>query len=113
MSGGSYNYLYCHERGLEEQRDDLEAMVERLSGLDYATEAAAASRHVLDLLDRAEAAAKRLEDVWLAVEWWDSGDTGEESVREAAEKYRSGSEDRARLAAVAARLDAAQRVVAF
>ncbi|MCW2720703.1 hypothetical protein [Pseudonocardia sp.] len=88
MSGGSYNYLYCHVRGLEEQRGDLESMVDRLAGLGYATEAAAASRHVLDLLDQAEAAAQKLEDVWRAVEWWDSGDSSEESVREVAAKYR-------------------------
>lgn len=89
MSGGSYNYLFCHVRGLEEQRSDLEAMATRLAGLPYAQSAAEATRHVIALLDQAEAAAQALAEVWRAVEWWDSADYGEDQVREVVEEYRA------------------------
>lgn len=87
MSGGSYNYLFCHVRGLEEQRGDLEAMTRRLTGLPYAQQAAEASRQVITLLDQAEVAAQELAEAWRAVEWWDSADYGEDQVREAVAEY--------------------------
>lgn len=86
MSGGSYNYLYCHVSGLEEQRGDIEHMARRLESSGYFA-AARATRNVLMLLDGAERAARALEDVWRAVEWADSGDSLEESVRKAAEAF--------------------------
>lgn len=86
MSGGSYNYLYCHVNGLEEQRGDIREMAERLEKSGYYA-AARATRNVLVLLDGAEHAAQALSDVWLAAEWADSGDWGEEQVREAAAKF--------------------------
>ncbi|MEV5944407.1 hypothetical protein [Streptomyces sp. NPDC051994] len=93
MSGGSYNYLFCHVRGLEEQRGDLEEMAKRLAELAYAQGAAEATRRVMALLDQAEAASQELAEVWRAVEWWDSGDYGEDQVREAIEEYRTSLAD--------------------
>jgi len=86
MSGGSYNYLYCHVRGLEGQREDIEKMERRLQSHGYYA-AARSTREVLRALDAAERIAESLEDVWLAVEWADSGDSGEESVRKAVEAF--------------------------
>lgn len=86
MSGGSYNYLYCHVRGLEEQRADIEKMAARLEASGYFA-AARSTRDVLYLLDGAEQAAQALEDVWHTVEWADSGDSGEDQVRAAVEKF--------------------------
>lgn len=86
MSGGSYNYLYCHVTGLEEQRSDIERMEERLQASGYYA-AARATREVLYMLDAAERIAQSLHDVWLAVEWRDSNDWGEDQVREAVEKF--------------------------
>ncbi|GHB55518.1 hypothetical protein GCM10010331_49180 [Streptomyces xanthochromogenes] len=88
MSGGSYNYLFLHTRGLERQRGDLEEMAERLGELDFAQDAAEATRRVLSLLDQAEAASQTLAKVWRAVEWWDSGDSDEDQVRESVIEYR-------------------------
>jgi hypothetical protein len=79
VSGGSYHYLYCHVSGLEKQRDDIERMARRLEASGYYGPARA-TRNVLVLLDGAELAAQALEDVWLAVEWADSGDSGEDQV---------------------------------
>jgi len=86
VSGGSYHYLYCHVSGLEKQRDDIERMARRLEASGYYGPARA-TRNVLVLLDGAELAAQALEDVWAAVEWADSGDSGEDQVAAAAGKF--------------------------
>lgn len=83
MSGGSYNYLYCHVSGLEAQLRDVERMAGRLEAGGYYA-AARETRSVLYLLEMAERAAQNLAGVWQAVEWADSGDSSEERVREAA-----------------------------
>lgn len=111
MSGGSYNYLATHVTGLEDRHDDIvEALAARLDGLGYATEAAAETRKVLEILDEAEKVAQRLYDVWHAVEWWDSGDSGEEQVRKAVSEFQGEyptrlSNARALQAALSAELD--------
>ncbi|MFG3173638.1 hypothetical protein ACGFZC_01040 [[Kitasatospora] papulosa] len=86
MSGGSYNYLYCHVGGLEPQRGDIEAMRDRLAGLEAegvpgAARAARLTRYVLIHLDLAEAKAQELADVWHAIEWRDSSDWGDDTMR--------------------------------
>ena len=86
MSGGSYNYLYCHVRGLEEQRADIVKMERRLESSGYYA-AARSTREVLRMLDAAEGIARSLEDVWHAVEWADSGDYGEDQVQEVVAKF--------------------------
>ncbi len=86
MSGGSYNYLYCHVSGLEAQREDIEKMERRLQSSGYFA-AARATREVLLMLDCAERIAQSLEDVWVAVEWADSGNSSEDGVRKAVEAF--------------------------
>ncbi|MFJ4925285.1 hypothetical protein [Streptomyces sp. NPDC088736] len=89
MSGGSYNYLAEHQVGdLEARRGTIEAMRDRLAGLEAdgvpgAARAARLTRYVLIHLDLAEARAQELADVWHAVEWRDSYDWGDEQMREA------------------------------
>jgi hypothetical protein len=87
MSGGSYDYLFTRVRSLGEQRGDLERMAIRLEGLPWATEAAAATRRCLTMVDEAERLAETLSDVWHAIEWWDSGDWGEDDARGEVEAY--------------------------
>lgn len=89
MSGGSYNYLAEHEPGdLEARRGSIEAMRDRLAGLEAehvpgAARAARLTRYVLIHLDLAEKKAQELADVWHAIEWWDSNDYGEDTMRQA------------------------------
>lgn len=94
MSGGSYNYL-CHAFDLDdllEKRGSLREMADRLAGLGYAEDAAKETEELLALLNqwrvRAEVRRNRLAAVWKAVEWLDSGDSGEDDVREALAAYR-------------------------
>jgi hypothetical protein len=84
MSGGSYDYLYFHVAELGGHSGMLETMAERLEGLPYATEAAVATRRILESIGD-----EKLAEVWRAVEWWDSGDYGEDQVRQVIEEYRA------------------------
>ncbi|HUP99276.1 MAG TPA: hypothetical protein VM093_02335 [Aeromicrobium sp.] len=89
MSGGSYDYLAEHSPGdLEARRGTIEAMRDRLNELEAqgvrgAARAARLTRYVLIHLDLAEARAQELADVWHAVEWRDSCDWGDDTMREA------------------------------
>lgn len=95
MSGGSYDYLCYRDslRDLAGEVDQLERMRDRLIGLGYAEDAAAETEDVLAILRQTEVRvavrAKRLHDVWHAVEWWDSCDYGEDQVKQALEDYRN------------------------
>lgn len=88
MSGGSYNYLYSHVNGLEAQRGDLADMSDRCASLGY-DDAAADTLRVLALIGEAERQADRLEDVWHAVEWFDSNDWSLDQAKEKLDKYRA------------------------
>lgn len=89
MSGGSYNYLAEHPPGdLEARRGTIEAMRDRLTELEAqgtpgAARAARLTRYVLIHLDLAEARAQELADIWHAVEWRDSCDWGDNTMRQA------------------------------
>lgn len=96
MSGGAFDYLYCKEaEQLFGSPSQLQEMADRLAGLPYAADAAKDAYDLLAIvtsqLVRVEAAQRRLADVFYAVEWWDSGDSGEDAVRKALAKYRGES----------------------
>lgn len=96
MSGGSYDYasltneyeVHNHVAGLEQIRD-------RLAQLGYAQDAATETEDLLVTLRQFEVRAgvriKRLAPVWQAIEWWDSGDSGEDRLRRALDEYRGES----------------------
>ena len=93
MSGGSYNYMYfkVEDDPLNVDQRDLETMAERLAEMGYHDAARETYECLLDIRAtraRFEARAKRMADVWHAVEWFDSGDYGREQVTESIEKYR-------------------------
>ncbi|MEU1663567.1 hypothetical protein ABZ547_08125 [Streptomyces sparsogenes] len=98
MSGGSYNYLAEHEPGtLEAQRGDIEAMRDRLTeladqGVPGAHKAARLTRYVLIHLDLAEARAQKLADAWHAIEWRDSCDWADDTMREALAEWLAKTE---------------------
>lgn len=99
VSGGRYDYLFVWASDLGElarRRHHLQKMSERLADLPYAREAARDTALLLARVDGLTADAAQhgqaLEEVWHAVEWWDSGDSGEGVVREAAARYREAQE---------------------
>jgi len=94
MSGGSYNYLcFKDAQELVSSQEDIESMFSRLVALDYAVDAARETMELLMILRQYEtriAVIKtRLEPVWKSVEWWDSGDSCEDSLKAALEEYRN------------------------
>ncbi|MBR8638604.1 hypothetical protein KEF29_03140 [Streptomyces tuirus] len=95
MSGGSYNYLYeaCDLEDLQNRQHDLRDMADRLAALGYAQDAATETEELLALFRqwqiRAGVRIRRLENVWKAIEWWDSADWSEHRVHEALAEYRS------------------------
>lgn len=97
MSGGSYNYLFAASPSLlvEQHEDNLRRMADRLAALGYAEDAARETEETILIIRqmevRLQARINRLADVWHAVEWWDSGDRGEDGLRAALEAYRSGT----------------------
>lgn len=86
MSGGAYNYLCYNADEVISRRRDVEMMGRRLENSGYYG-AARATRNVLVLAEAAERAATALQEVWLAVEWADSGDSSEAKVREAVAEF--------------------------
>jgi hypothetical protein len=95
VSGGSYDWLYSilDLEDLQAHQGSLESMAERLAGLGYAQDAARETEELLVLFrqweTRAAVRITRLRDLWHAVEWWDSADSGEGKVRAALEAYRN------------------------
>ena len=78
MSGGSFNYLCWKEISeLMANRDTLTSMADRLLEMGY-KDAAKETLKFLYTLEQAETRLEtmreRLEEVWKAVEWFDSGD---------------------------------------
>lgn len=86
MSGGSYNYLCFNTDELSTRRGDLEAMHQRLESSGH-REAARATREVIRSLETTRRMAEALTGVWQAVEWTDSCDWGEDSIKTAVAKF--------------------------
>jgi len=95
VSGGSYNYLCYHSDSLSEHRADLASMADRLEGLPWKPDAAVATRRCLALIEEAQRLAESLSHAWHAIEWWDSGDWGEDAAREDVEAYQPANGQRA------------------
>ena len=88
MSGGSYDYL--HQRPLCERVVYVRQMRDRLRGLQHIPTFALAyqrTEEVLSMLVAAQAFADTLDEPWHAIEWWDSGDWGEDQAMEALAKW--------------------------
>ena len=93
MSGGSYDYLCCKDVGdLMLGEGGLPYMADTLATLGYADDAARETTEFLMELRasriRLEVMQRRLSRLWKAVEWWKSGDYGEDQVRDALAEYR-------------------------
>jgi hypothetical protein len=94
MSGGSFNYL-CDTFDLSDlvsKQGDLQEMSQALAEVGYAKDAARETEELLVILRQWEVRAcvriHRLRDVWKAMEWWRSGDSGEARVQDALAAYR-------------------------
>lgn len=93
MSGGSFNYLYCKENidDLLYHTDDLDDMREALIKYGY-EDIAKDTQRLIEYIKSAEVRvtvlAKNLQGVFKAVEYYESGDWGEETMLSKLEEYR-------------------------
>jgi hypothetical protein len=88
MSGGSYNYLCFKDASqISDSAHHVKAMQDRLKGLGYEAESSE-TQEILDLLNEVNNKIDKISDVWRAVEWMDSGDTGPEETAEAIRLHR-------------------------
>lgn len=93
MSGGSYDYLCWKEAGeILECEATIQQMADRLARLGYANDAAKETQLLLleirQAKNRLNVSIERLQNVWQAIEWWDSGDSSEKELQKALAFYR-------------------------
>lgn len=93
MSGGSFDYLCWKELdSLFESSCVLDEMAEALEALGYADDAAEATRafqvRLFAVEDELIAIKEPLVLLWKAMEWWKSGDSGEDDVKNELAEYR-------------------------
>lgn len=99
MSGGSWNYLYCKE--IDELMnyssvETLQDMVDRLNSTgfeDVAQDTQRLVEYIKSARIRIETLFETLSPVFKAVEWFDSGDWGEETLNNEVLKYRKANID--------------------
>lgn len=94
MSGGSYNYLFCKETCELFNYNNirtLEEMESRFLGLGY-DDIAKDFRRLIEYIksanNRVEVLGNQLNGLMHDIEWYDSGDIGEDTLAERVEKYR-------------------------
>lgn len=98
MSGGSYNYLFTKEPDellKYHNIEYIEEMADRLmqSGYkDVAKDMQRLAEYCKSASLRIGVLSEELYDVMYAIEWCASGDSGEDSIKNAVEKYRNGGE---------------------
>jgi hypothetical protein len=99
MSGGSWNYLYCKD--VDELMNGsstelLQDMVDRLNSAgfkDVAKDTQRLVEYIKSASIRIETLFEVLSPVFKAVEWFDSGDWGEETLNNEILKYRNARLD--------------------
>jgi len=92
MSGGSYDYLCFKETHDILESSEIEKMAKDLSELGYAEDVAKETyAFILHLKARevlTEAYLDRLKPVWKAMEWWQSCDWNEDTLKKTIAEYR-------------------------
>ena len=95
MSGGSYDYLYCKETEelfMSHNVRLLEEMEQGFIGLGF-MDVAKDFRRLIEYIKsaniRVEVLGEQLNDMMHAIEWYDSGDIGRDTLAKRVEHYRS------------------------
>ncbi len=93
MSGGSFNYLYSLDAAeAPTVMGDLQDMAKALTGVG-AHGAASETEAVIAYIEHSQrqigVRIESLRDVWHAMEWWRSGDSGALTFYAAMEKYNA------------------------
>lgn len=98
VSGGAYHYMGHGQFLFGSAMTDVETLEEIAGRLDElgCPDAAKETRDVLATLDRLNDQYKPLCELWIGLEWLDSGDRGEDEFRADYSEYRrlKGDEQR-------------------
>ena len=98
MSGGSYDYLYCKEAHelfnpyYAGMIDDMADVLLREGYRDIARDMRRLSEYIKTAYNRVDVLSENLNDVMRSVEWYESGDFGENTLKEHLEDYRKGGD---------------------
>ena len=96
MSGGSYDYLYCKETSELFQLqnianiDDMADVLRRKGYEDIARDMLRLAEYLKSAWNRVDVLSDQLKDVMRSVEWYESCDFGEDTLKEHLEDYRKG-----------------------
>ena len=97
MSGGSFGYLYCKEpEELFNQVGYIEDMSEialKLGYEDIALDLTRLAEYIKSAKIRVTVLQEQLKEVMRSIEWYESADIGEDTLKEKFEKYRRGDEN--------------------
>lgn len=92
MSGGSFNYLFLKDPSeLLDKEDDIDSMADILEEEGFYIEANYTRDILKEIQDFKESIEKKkdsVSEVWKAMEWKRSGDSGIKDVIKAANKFR-------------------------
>ena len=98
MSGGSLNYL-CYRGEAEllfgyiHEMEDVEHELLKQNAPDIARDVRRLIEYIESARIRIEMLAEQLHDIFHAVEWYQSADTGLDSLRKSIENYRNGTKE--------------------
>ena len=92
MSGGSLNYL-CYKSPEElfhyiAEMEEVEAELITRNAMDIAKDVRRLIEYIKTAENRIGVLSEQLNNVFHAVEWWQSGDIGDDSMLKALENYR-------------------------
>lgn len=90
MSGGSFDYLCFRGLGEVVEGENFEMAMSDLRERPYSTEAGQEMSAILEDFRDLEERFRQLEGVLKALEWWRSGDSSEEDLKEACAKWKKG-----------------------
>ncbi len=93
MSGGSFDYLYCKEPGelfdRVEYIEDMSEIALRLGYEDIALDLTRLAEYIKSAKIRVTVLQEQLKEVMHSIEWYDSHDIGEDTLKKRFEEYRS------------------------
>lgn len=97
MSGGSLNYL-CYKQPEElfhyiDEMEKVETELIKQGAVDIAKDVRRLIEYIKTAEIRIGVLSERLNGVFHAVEWWESGDIGDVSLAKALENYRRGEKE--------------------
>ena len=99
MSGGSFNYLYCKDTEEFFALDSINSLVDMAVILkkegyeDVSKDVLRFVGYIKSARTEVDILRKQLKDVIHSVEWFDSHDYGEDTLKEHIEMYRSSKKD--------------------